>query len=392
MLRKISLIGAQTRFSELVSCYKSIFINQEEDFAKSISDYLPSGYVYLAGSGTASFYIILKTLKEFSVKKEVILPAYTAPAVVLPVLEAGLRPVLCDISFSDFNIDLNLLSGVITEDTLCIVPTHIFGIVVSGIEKLRQRMQKIYIVEDCAQAMGSMLSGKNVGSFCDIGFLSFNRGKNLSTYGGGCIFTNSGELAEKMNIHLYGLKERNTFLRFILPFKMMSFSFAVRPYVFGPFYNIVSHFKDNKVPVSFCVERYTNFQANLGLNQLKKIEWFSKRRYENGITLINGLSGIKGIMVPVISKDIRPAFNRLPVLFKNLDLREKAEKALFRAGIDTSRMYLKPIHHIFNLGYKKEDFPNAIYFAERVLTLPVHPYLRGQDINKIISIIKEVMA
>lgn len=391
MIRKISQVGSQIKFSELFSSYKGLFIDYEKDFINALSDYLPSKNTYLVNSGTASFYVILQALKKFSAKKEVILPSYTAPALVLPVLKAGLKPVLCDISLSDFNIDLNLLHKVITENTLCVVPVHMFGIVVSGIERLKERVKGVYIVEDCAQSMGSKIGMKNTGTFSDVGFLSFNRGKNLGTYGGGCIFTNSDELSKEIKIEVDRLKEKKAFFKFILPFKIAGFSLAAKPYVFGPFYHIISKFKDNEVPVSFSLEKYTNLQAFLGLNLLKRIDEFSIRRYKNGVSVINGLKDTKGIIAPRIHGDTMPAFNRLPIVIEDLSLREKVENALLNAGIDTSRMYLKPIHHIFGLGYKKEDFPNANYFSQGLLTLPVHPLVTDKDLEKVINTVREVL-
>lgn len=391
MVSKITQIGTKITFEDLFSGYKSIFIDQGENFIRELSGYLPSRYVFLVSSGTAACYIILQVLKETSSKKEVILPAYTASTVALAVLKAKLRPILCDISLEDFNINLDILPEIVTKDTLCIIPVHMFGIPVYGIEGLNKRIPDVFIIEDCAQSLGSKIKEKNTGSFCDIGFLSFNRGKNLSTYGGGCIFTNSEKLAEKIKIELNKLEEQSTFSKFSLLFKMIALSLAVRPRIYGILYPAISRFKDNQVPEKFSVEKYTNFQAGVGLSLLERIDKFSAKRYQNGIVLINGLVDIKDIIAPSISKNAEPAFSRLPIVFKDLKRREKAEKRLWKAGIDTSRMYLRPIHHIFDLGYKKEDFPNATYVAERLLTLPTHPLIDEKIIIKMIDVIRKVL-
>ena len=391
MIRRIPQAGTEIMFSDLLSGFKGIFANEAENFIKALSGYLPSRYVFLVNSGTTAFYIILKALKGLSPKKEVILPAYTAPAVVLSVLKANLKVVLCDISITDFNMDLNLLPRVITEETLCVVPSHMFGIAIGNIETLKQRIPNIFIVEDCAQSLGSKIGEKNTGSFSDVSFLSFNRGKNIPTYGGGCIFTRSKEIAEKIEIEINELKRQPIFFKLTIPFKLMVLSLIVRPFIYGLFYPIISQFKDNQVPIGFSVRRYTNFQAGIGLSLLERIDEFSKERYENGIKLINGLADIKDIITPTISNKIKPAFNRLPVVFKDLKRREIVEKALKKAGFDISRMYLRPLHHIFDLGYKYEEFPNATYVAERLLTLPVHSLVEEELITKMIELIRKAM-
>ncbi|MFH1093588.1 MAG: DegT/DnrJ/EryC1/StrS family aminotransferase, partial [Candidatus Omnitrophota bacterium] len=93
--------------------------------------------------------------------------------------------------------------------------------------------------------------------------------------------------------------------------------------------------------------------------------------------------------VPQISPDTQPAFNRLPLVFEDLEKKEKTAQDLLKAGIETSQMYYKPLHQLLDLGYKPEDFPNAVYFAGHLLTVPCHPLLSENDIQKIIELISQ---
>ena len=97
------------------------------------------------------------------------------------------------------------------------------------------------------------------------------------------------------------------------------------------------------------------------------------------------------IILPEISDKSFVAFNRFPVVFKELNAREKVENALYERGIITSRMYLRPLHHIFDLGYAEHDFPNAVYLAERLLTLPSHPFVDERCLDTIIDVIRGVI-
>ena len=115
----------------------------------------------------------------------------------------------------------------------------------------------------------------------------------------------------------------------------------------------------------------------------------SSVRYQNGMALINELKDVKDIILPDILRNTMPAFNRMPVVFRDPAERDKVERGLWQAGIETSRMYIMPLHHMFDLGYEKEEFPNAEYFAEHLLTLPVHPLVRREDLSKMIRVIKE---
>jgi perosamine synthetase len=390
MRTKIAQVGVETRLADIYAGYRGVFTGPERDFKNALADHFPAKHVYLSSSGTAAFFIILSALKSISSKKEVILPAYTAPAMVLPVLKAGLKPVLCDISLKDFNLDLDLLTQTITQDTLCVVPTHLFGIVNSGIESLKEKMPGVYVIEDCAQSFGSMLRGKAAGVFGDAAFFSFNRGKNLPTYGGGCSIADSPKLAESIQREACVLKEQGLFLKFILPLKIAAFSLAVRPRVYGALYSVIAKFKDERVPVDFPARRYTNFQSGFGLSLLSRIKESSQTRYRNGTILLEGLSGIGDLILPHIGGESRPAFNRFPILCEKTGVKARIEKALVEAGIDISHMYGRPLHHIFDLGYRKEDFPHAVYLAGCLLTLPVHPLVKEQDARRIVEVIRKI--
>ena len=99
---------------------------------------------------------------------------------------------------------------------------------------------------------------------------------------------------------------------------------------------------------------------------------------KNSVAPLSGASGTLSVPVEVSARHCH---------LSQKDL----EKALLKAGIDTSRMYLKPVHRIFDLGFKQDDFPNATYLAERLLTLPTHPLVREEDLSNIIRTIKEAV-
>lgn len=389
MLKKTAIVGCPVSTRDLSFGFLSLFKRTyQTELSNAISELLNSKYVSFTNSGTSSFYTILKILKEGQDKKEVILPVYTASSLIIAIQKAGLKPVLCDISLDDFNMDANLLPDIVSENTLCILGVHMFGIVNKELRRLKERFSDIFIVEDCAQSLGSKINGMFVGNSADVSFFSFNRGKNLPTYGGGCIATNSQRISEKIFEENKRVKELAIGQRIVIPFKILGLSLAVRPLIYGLGYPFISQFKDVAPPTNFEVKKYTGFQAAVALSLLRKIEEFSKKRYMNGLRLIEGLRNVEDIVLPQISENTQPAFNRLPIVFRDVKKRQKVEKALDKAGVDTSRMYSKPIHHIFDLGYIKEDFPIANYFAERLLTLPAHPSLTDIQLNRIIRTIK----
>lgn len=390
MMGKIPIIGYKVILSDLVSGLRGFFSkNCKNEFQNILSEFIQSKYVYFTNSGISAFYIILKTLKKKSSKREVVLPSYTAPSLVVAINKAGLKPVFYDISLEDFNGDIKSIEETVTSNTLCVVCVHMFGIPVRNIEQLKSALPNdVFLIEDCAQAMGSKIGNRLVGSFSHLSVFSFNRGKNLPTYAGGSIFTNSDELTADIESIVRELKEPGLIYEISLFIKFIGLSIAFKPVFYSLLFPFISRFKEDKVPIDFTARHYTSIQAKLGMVLFKRFNESCMKRHKNAMTIIDGLKNTEGIILPKIQDNLIPAFNRLPLVFKDLNRRERVEANLWKTGIETSRMYLRPLHHIFNLGYKKDDFPNATYFAKHLLTLPIHPLLTDNDLDKIINTIK----
>lgn len=390
-LRKLPIIGHPIGWDDLAyGMGHSLDRGVEDLFRQDLAGYLGQRHIYFLNSGLAAFYVILEALKKLSPRKEVILPAYTAPNLILAIQKAGLKPVLCDISLKDFNADTEDMLKKATSDTLCVLGVHLFGIPWEGIIDLKGKLGKdIFVVEDCAQAFGAKIEGWPVGSFSDIAFYSFNRGKNLPTYEGGCIAVNSDDLAKQIKENISKITSAGFLGTASLAVKSLAISLSFNPYFYGLFFSFINCFKDNRVALDFEMRAFSIFQSGLGYSLLRKYQGSLKRRFENGTRLLSGLKDIEDIILPRLSERISPVFNRLPIVFKDENRLEAVMRDLERRGIESSRLYLKPLHHIFDLGYKKEDFPNAVFLSKGLLTLPAHPLVREKDIEKMIRIIKK---
>ena len=326
MIRKLPIIGASAAGGDIIYAASRAFdVGASDEFASAMSAYARLRRVYLTDSGIAAFYLILRALSDLSPGTEVVLPAYTAGSLVVAVRKAGLKPVLCDISLDDFNLDEDLLSGAISSRTLAVAGVHMFGINMKSIENLKQKIPAgVFFIEDCAQSMGSATSGINSGSFGDVSFFSFNRGKNLPVYGGGCITTNNENIADSIALQVERLDGGNIFsvLRQLL--KISAFSVAVNPLIYGLFFSLISRFKETAPQADFTAGRMSPFSAALGCMLMQKKEEKFSARHRNGMVLIEGLKGTKGLTLPKIPENTRYVFNRLPVIFKDAETRVAA--------------------------------------------------------------------
>ena len=161
--------------------------------------------------------------------------------------------------------------------------------------------------------------------------------------------------------------------------------------MYGAFFPFVSRFKETAPPADITVGGLTRFEAALGLALLPRCGELARRRYENGMAILDGLKDVKGLQVPVIATGVRPVFNRLPVVFDDAAHRTKVEQLLQGEGIETSRMYFRPLHRMFDLGYPADAFPHATYVAQRLLTLPVHPGIRREHIDRMVRTIRSAV-
>ncbi|MEW6075709.1 MAG: DegT/DnrJ/EryC1/StrS aminotransferase family protein [Candidatus Omnitrophota bacterium] len=389
MIAKVPILRTPAGYRDILwSCVESLYPSVGERFRAIFLRQFT--FARVTGSGIAAFYLLLKAAAQRSGRKEVILPAYTAGSLVVAVKKAGLIPVLCDVSLKDFNLNETDLYNTLSGQTLAVVAVHMFGIGVSYIAALKAKIgPDVVLIEDCAQAMGTMIGSCEVGAFGDASFFSFNRGKNIPTSAGGLVVTNSEKLVSHIEKLWAQEAPRNVmFSNVNACVRSFALSCIRHPFVYGLLYPFASVFKEKKYASDFSITRIAPFNAALGFRLYQRVKEFARARYENGVRMLNALEGTPGLILPVIPQGVSPAFNRLPIVFKEIAARQRAEDELYRMGIETSRMYGQPLHCMFELGYKKESLPNAVFLAERLLTLPVYPGLSDTHMSVIIDTIR----
>lgn len=178
----------------------------EEEFAR----YCGVKHAVAVGSGADALILSLKAL-AVGPGDEVITTPFTAIPTVSAILAAGAKPVFVDIRPDTFLMDLDQVKQALSPRTKAVVPVHIFGNMVD-VPRLKSIVgDKIYIVEDAAQAHGSTFQGMSAGSMGNCGAFSFYPTKNLGAYGdGGMVVTNDGSLAEHLKLlRTYGMIDKD---------------------------------------------------------------------------------------------------------------------------------------------------------------------------------------
>ena len=365
-------------------------------FTDILKRYLQVENLTLVNSGTTANYILYKLLsaiRKHPEQDEVILPAYTAPSLLLPINAAGLKAILVDIDPTTFNMDIQKIAKAVSDRTLVIMPVHMFGLpcAVEPILKLTENSD-IFVIEDAASALGTTIHGKHVGTIAPFGFYSLNRGKNVSTLAGGVIVWKNGEYSEIITNLIGELPAQSFFAQTILFMKFFGLSLAVRPLTYTLLAKILTKFKYTTLHTHFDSFRYTIFQAALGINIWKRIAELTQRRVENGADLHQIFSRRSGYRIAEIPTDSEVAYNQFPVIVDDLNQRELVINRLLKRGIETTTLYDHPLHHIFpDLNPSVGDsFPNATYLAEHLLLIPPHAQIRSKHISVVREIIDSI--
>jgi dTDP-4-amino-4,6-dideoxygalactose transaminase len=326
----------------------------EADFAKFIG----TKYAVATSSGTTALEV---ALRAYGIKEgdEVITTPFTFIASANAVLYTGARPVFVDIDPETFNIDPEKIEKAITKKTKAILPVHLYG---SACDMTRimaiARKHKLVVIEDACQAHGAEWKEKKVGSF-GAGCFSLYPTKNMTVGEGGMITTNDKTVYEQsLLLRAHGSKVR--------------------------YYHDILGYN----------YRMTDLEGAIGIEQLKKLPKFNKLRQANATYLSKNLSKIKGIMVPVAPKNVTHVYHQYTIrITKDFPItRDEVLAKLTEAGIGTAVFYPLPLNRqkvYQNLGYKANTAV-ADEITSQVLSIPVHPGLKKEDLSYIVKTFQEM--
>ena len=334
------------------SCFKSgnfILGNHVEMLEKKIANYCGAKYCVALNSGTDALTIALHLL---GVKKgdEVITPPNSFIASTAAIVHLGAIPVFADV-LEDQNIDPAEIKKKISKKTSAIMPVHLAGKPCKMIDIIKiSKKYKIPVVEDAAQAIGTKLNGKMVGTFGEVGCFSAHPLKNLNAVGdSGYLITNKKNIYEKAKLlRNHGIKSR----------KNIKF--------FG------------------YVSRMDSIQAAVLIFRLKNLNTIINKRRNNAKFYKKFLQKIVQIKLPFEDKG---EFSTYHTYVVQVEKRDKLQKYLKRKGINTLIHYPILINkseaykRIF--GKKKNNLPIAEQQSKNILTLPINQFLRISEIKRI---------
>lgn len=306
---------------------------------------------------------------------EVITTPMTFCSTVHVIEHLGARPILVDVEPDTLNIDPVLVEKAVTPQTRAIMPVHLYGhpCEMDSLADIAAR-KKLFLLEDAAHALPASYKGRMVGTIGALTSFSFYATKNLTTAEGGML-TGSPKIIDRARPwSLHGMS-RDAYKRYSSQGSW--------------YYEVLSPgFKCNM----------TDIQASLGLQQLKKLPSFQTRRREIVDAYNEAFRSLPEIEVPVERREVKSALHiyalRLNLERLSIDRARFIEEMKARA-VGTSVHFI-PIHlHPFyrdKYNFKPDDFPVTYENYQRILSLPLHPGLSDEDVNRVIEAVTEIVS
>ena len=328
-----------------------------ERFESCFKKRVHSQYAYSVQSGTAALQLAL--LSSLPVGSEVLVPAFTFIATASSVIHAGCVPVLVDIDQDTFLLDINDAWEKVNEKTGAVVPVHLFGNIVDyeGLLELSEEYN-LRIVHDCAQALGSTLGGVETGELRDVCCYSFYPSKMITTGEGGMVTTNNEE---------YAYKGRS----------------------------LKNHGEESKYHHTMLGYNYrtSEIASLLGLDQMDRLDRSLEKRRIIARIYDEAINNLKGIKPQIFSDEVNPCYNYYTIQVEDDSglSRDRIVQGLYRMGIDTAIHYPEALTEQPALEkYIKHRCPEAESLCRRVFSIPIHPYMQEEDIQRVVQGLEEV--
>jgi len=351
-MKKINMAEMFTD-DEVISSAASVlrgghYINGEENrtFEKEFAEFCETDYSVTVNSGTNALILALASLKV-GPGDEVIMPSHTFIATANAAMFLGAKPVFAEINENNYTIDPESAASLVTENTKAVIPVHLYGhpCDMDRINKIAEE-NDLKVIEDSCQAHGAEYKGRRAGSLGDIGAFSFFPSKNMTVAGdGGALTTNSEE--------------------------MYSYASAIRNQGRRPGEKYHHSYQGMNL-------RLSEVHAAIGRVQLKHLDDWNNRRRDNAGYYTDVLGDIDGIITPKEEKWAKAVYHQYVI---RVDERDSLAEFLKERGISTGVHYPVPAHlQPFILEkYGKSEIGITKKVCDEILSIPVHPWLTGEE-------------
>jgi len=327
-----------------------------EEFENKIRNYVGCDYCVTLNSGTSALHATLLAY-GIGLGDEVIVPSWSFISTANSVIFVNGKPVFADIEESNFGLDPKSILQKITQKTKAIIPMD-YGGLSCKIQDIQDvaKSNGLILIDDAAEALGSSIKGKKVGSLADSSIFSFCGNKVLSTGEGGAIVTNSKKIYDKLNlIRSHGRIDSKNY-----------FDDTSSSEYLGIGYNW----------------RMSSITAALGISQMDKLDKIIHMRQENAKFISSKLATRPEIQVPNPPQGYEHIYQMYTIRLQDEKTRNDLQEYLTKKRI-FSKVYFNPIHltTFYQEKYNAKEgmLPVTEKIAKHVLTLPIYPNMTSEE-------------
>ncbi len=326
-----------------------------KEFEEKFSRFIGVKHAITVSSGTSSLFLILKAL-DIGPGDKIAVPDFTFIATISQGALLGAKPVLIDVDYETMCMDPDDLKKKMDYKVKAIIPVHLFGHPAPMDEIIEvAREYGAYVIEDAAQAHGAKYKGRNVGGIGDVGYFSLYPSKNMGIYGeGGIVTTNNEELARRIRrLKNHGIENG----------EIKEFGYNMK---------------------------FNEINAVVALETLKNLSRWNERRRRNA-ALYNECLSDADVEKPVEREYAYHVYNLYTV---KTDKRDIIAEKLKKEGIGYGIYYEKPLHklEIVREITGELKLPISERLSRKVISLPVHPFLKDEEIEEVASIVKKAVS
>ena len=333
---------------------KGKFVNEFED---AFANYIDIKHATSVSNGTVAIHLALLAL-GIGVGDEVIVPTLTYIASVNSIAYTGAIPVFVDSLEGSWQIDPNDVKKKITSRTKAVMAVHLYGhpCDMDALVTICKE-NNLFLIEDCAEAIGTTYKGKHVGTFGDISTFSFFGNKTITTGEGGMVVTNDETLYDRA-VHFkgQGLAKHRQYWHDVIGYNY----------------------------------RMTNICAAIGVAQLENIDKVLKEKKRVADAYRKYLKDTSVVFHNPLNDDIYHSYWMCSILTKDAKERDLVREHLDRSGVETRPLFY-PVHTMPMYSAQYQRHPVAENLGWRGLNLPSYPELSDLDIIFICDKIKEVL-
>jgi dTDP-4-amino-4,6-dideoxygalactose transaminase len=310
---------------------------------------------------------------------EVILPGYICVVVPNAFHFAGVKTVYSDIELDTYGLDASLIEEKITPKTKAILLHHLYGLVCRDYEKIIENARKhgLYVIEDCAQSTGALFKNRRIGNLGDVAIYSSEQSKVFTTIQGGVAVTNDAEIAERLAQYYqkapYPNEERIERLLHNVIINYYSYKHPQRWWRA----DFIRHKYRDSILISTTKEEEQGLKpshygcrmpapmADIGINQLKKMDEYNRRRRETAKKWDQWCNG-QGYEKPSVIPESTPVFLRYPIMVEP-EKKEDTRWAYRELGISLGVWFVSNIHPV---DWPVEGCPKADMAVKQCVNFP----------------------